>query len=281
MEPAPPDLYASLDFRAYLAAWFSWKKATHAGYSHRLFARRAGQKSPSLLKAVIDGKRNLTAATLEGFSAALGHTPEEARFFAALVALDQAQTDAERNAAWSVLSATQRFRAAHRIEGEAFRFFSHWWCVAVFELVKHPDFQPDPRWIARTLRPRITESEARRALRTLRELALIRTDGQGRVVQAEASVVTAQEVQGLAVSNYHREMSARAGEAVDGFEPGERHLLSVTVTVPPDLLPELKRELNAMQARLLDLCDSAHDRPGRVTQINLQLFPLAARLPDD
>lgn len=281
VQPSPPDLFATLDYRAWLAAWFSWKKATHPGYSHRLFARRAGQKSPSLLKAVIDGKRNLTVATCEAFSRAVGHSDGEAAFFAALVKLDQADTDTERNEAWATISATKRFRDARRIEGEAFRFFSHWWCVAVFELVKHPDFRPDPRWIARTLRPRITDSEARQALRTLRELGLVEDTPDGGMVQAQASIVTPNEVQGLAVSNYHREMCARASEAVAGFDASERHMLSVTVTVPPDLLPELKRELNAMQARLLDLCDSTADRPGRVCQVNLQLFPLAARLPDD
>ncbi|HCH63644.1 MAG TPA: hypothetical protein DFR83_12630 [Deltaproteobacteria bacterium] len=276
-----PSVYAFLDFRAYLGAWFSWKKDDKPGYSHRLFARQAGQRSPSLLKAVIDGKRNLTPATQAGFSVAIGHDAEEADFFGALVTLGQARSDEERNAAWSVISAERRFRAAHRIEGEAFRFFSHWYCVAVFELVKHPDFRPDPRWVARTLRPKVSESTARQALRTLRELSLIREDEDGTVHQTQASVVTPHEVKGLAVANYYREMCARASESVTAFEAGERHLLSVTVTVPPDLIPVLKRELNALQNRILDLCDSADDRPGRVTQINLQLFPLAARLPDD
>ena len=281
MKQKPPDLYAHLDYRSYLSQWFDWKKSVHAGYSHRLFARRAGQKSPSLLKAVIDGKRNLTAATTEAFARAMDLDPAAARFFAALVKLGQADTDGERNEAWAVISATKRFRDARSIEGEAFRFFSHWWCVAVFELVKHPDFRPEPRWIARTLRPSIKESEARQALKTLQELGLVTISESGRMEQAQASVVTPQEVFGLAVSNYHREMCARAGEAVGNFHASERHLLSVTVTVPEALLPELKRELNAMQARLLDLCDSRGDEPGRVSQINLQLFPLASRLTDE
>ena len=85
VESRPPSVFASLDFRAYLGAWFMWKKQVHAGYSHRLFARRAGQRSPSLLKAVIDGKRNLTVATCEAFSRALSHSESEAAFFAALV----------------------------------------------------------------------------------------------------------------------------------------------------------------------------------------------------
>lgn len=276
VETTKPDLYAHLDYRRYLADWFAWKKATNPRFSHRVFARLAGQKSPSLLKSVIDGKRNLSPANVGAFGQAMDLGTEQQRFFAALVALDQSPTDAERNAAWAEIRATRRFREARAIEGEAFAFFENWYCVAVFELVKHPGFQPEPRWIARQLQPRITESQARSALHTLRQLGLIQTDDSGQTRQVEASVVTPQEVQGLAVSNFHREMCQRAHDAVAGFDASERHLLSVTVTVPAALLPVLKSELNAVQKRLLDLCDAREHEPGRVMQLNLQLFPLAA-----
>lgn len=273
-----PDLFAHLSYRDYLAAWFEWKKETNPRFSHRLFARLAGQKSPSLLKAVIDGKRNLTATTLPGFVAALRLKDAERAFFEDLVQLDQAEGDDERNEAWERISATRRFRAARRIEGEAFRFFSHWYYVAIFELVKRADFLDEPRWVARTLRPRIKASEARQALEELQSLGLLTRDADGRLVQSDASVVTAQEVRGLAVHNYHRGMAGLAHDSIGAFRPAERHLLGVTVTVPESVIPELKRELNAMQARLLDLCDSADGPAERVVQLNLQLFPLSAPL---
>jgi len=275
---SPPDLFATLSYRGYLADWFAWKKSINPRFSHRLFARLADQKSPSLLKAVIDGRRNLTPTTLPGFSRALQFDPDAQAFFCDLVQLDQAETDDERNDAWARISATRRFRDARRIEGEAFRFFSHWTYVAVYELVKRADFVEDPRWIARTLRPKVKASEARQALVELRSLGLLVEGPDGRLQQSDASVVTATEVRGLAVHNYHRGMSALAHDAVGAFHPPERHLLGVTVTVPESAIPALKRELNAMQARLLDLCDSAEEPAERVMQINLQLFPLSAPL---
>ena len=278
MSDGRPDLFSFLSYRGYLEAWFAWKKRSNPRFSHRLFARLAGQKSPSLLKAVIDGKRNLTATTLPGFVQALRLKDAERRFFEDLVQLDQADTDDERNEAWERISATRRFRAARKIEGEAFRFFSHWYYVALFELVKRADFLDDPRWIARTLRPRIKASEARTALEELQSLGLLTRGEDGRLRQSDASVVTPQEVRGLAVHNYHRGMCALAGDSIGAFRPAERHLLGVTVTVPESAIPELKAELNAMQARLLDLCDSADGPAERVVQLNLQLFPLSAPL---
>ena len=50
--------------------------------------------------------------------------------------------------------------------------------------------------------------------------------------------------------------------------------------IPEHLVATLKDELNAMQARLLDMCDSASDSPERVYQLNLQLFPLSTSPPE-
>lgn len=271
-----PDLYATLDYRQWLADWFAWRKSVNPRFSHRLFARLAGQKSPSLLKAVIDGKRNLTPATAEAFVRAMKLNKADATHFRALVDFGQAETDDDRNAAYTRISATRRFREAFRVEGEGFRYLSRWFIPAVRELAAREDFREDPRWIARTLRPRVTVAEAREALRVLTEMGMLVEDEDGRLQQADASIVTNTEVLGLAVHNYHREMIERARDSIGAFEPEERHLLGVTVAVPADMIDELKSELNDFQARLLDLCDGAADRADRVYQLNLHLFPLSA-----
>lgn len=279
---ALPDVFAFLDHRAYLAAWFDAKKRAHKRFSHRAFARRAGQKSPSLLLHVIQGKRNLTESTRVAFADALELTGSAREAFFALIDLDQAPTDEARQAAWDRLSALRRFREARRIEDASFAYLSHWYIPAIRELAVSGDFQADPAWLAAALRPRITRRQARKALDTLVELGLLVPDPEApddaeppRLVPAEASLTTAPQVAGLAVHNYHREMTERARESIEGAAPEERHLLGVTVPVAPHLVAELKEELNAFQARLLDLCDRTDADARQVYQINLQLFPLS------
>ena len=48
-----PSPYDYLDYRAFLGAWFEHKKQANPRFSHRMFARMAGQKSPSLLHHVL------------------------------------------------------------------------------------------------------------------------------------------------------------------------------------------------------------------------------------
>lgn len=270
-----PDLFQYLDYRRFLADWFAARKAANPRFSHRAFARKAGQGSPSLLLHVIEGKRNLTPATAESFTRAMALRPDETEFFHALVHLAQAEAVDDRNRAWERVRATRRFREARRLEGDGFEYLSAWYYPAIRELALCDGFRPDPDWIAATLRPRITVSQARKGLDLLLSLGLLRREEDGRVVPAEASVATPHEVGGLAALNYHRGMSERAREAIAEVPRDERHYCAVTVSIPLDLVPRLKRELDALQERLLDLCDSHEGPRDHVYQVNLQLFPLS------
>ena len=246
-----------------------------------MFARLSGQKSPSLLLHVIQGKRSLTPPTIAAFGRAMKLGPEEAAFFAGLVRLDQAATAEERNDAWRRVSASRRFRSARELEGRAFDAISHWYYVAVRELALRSDFVADPKWIARRTRPRITPSQAEAALDCLLALGLLKQEGD-RVVASEATVVTPHEMAGLAARNYHHGMLELALNSMERFAPEARHIGGVTVCISEGLVPKLKEEIAGFQERLLDLCDGDDAPKDRVYQVELTLFPLTdARAPED
>ena len=278
IHPKAPDLFDYLNHRKYLADWFAWKKLKNTNFSHRVFARLAGQKNPSLLSQIIAGRRNLTTRTTVAFCRAMSQDEEEAVFFRMLVMLDRARTDMERNRIWERISASRRFQQARRIEGESFRYLSRWYFPAIRELAVRPDFRPDPAWIASTLRPRITATQAEDALSSLLEMGLLSTDESGRISPAEATIATPHEIVDLAVHNYHAGMLKLAVESITRFPAEERHLGAVTVTIPREMLSALKAEIAAFQERILDLCDSTAQPGEQVFQINLQCFPLSAPL---
>lgn len=270
-----PDIHGYLDYRRFLSDWFEAKKAGNPRYSHRLFARKAGHKNPSLLLLVAQGKRNLSPTNVRGFARALELSAAEARFFGHLVDLDQAATPEEQNAAWAHISASRRFRAARRVEGEGFEVISTWYHSAIHELARRDDFEADPAWVARTLRPRITKSQAKQALDLLSSLGMLAPDENGRVEPRDVSLATPHEVAGLAARNYHHGMLGLARDSIAASGRDERHLSAVTVCIPRSLVPRLKAEIDAFQERLLDLCDSAEGDREQVYQAHLALFPLS------
>lgn len=275
--PNGPNLYHFLDFRAYLRAWYESRRAQEPGFSKRQFARLAGKNSPGLLSEVMDGNRQLTPAMVESFARALKLSRAETEFWEALVELDQASDSLTRNRAWERISAVKAFQEARPIEGAAVEYLSHWWYPVIRELAAREDFVADPSWIAKRVRPTVTEAQARKALDVLQELKLLAPDTEGRLRQTDALVSTPHEVSGLAAHNYHRTMLERAVESIDRFPQEERHLLAATVSIPHTLVDTIKSEMNALQERLLDLCSRFEGKAEEVVQIHLVMFPLSDR----
>jgi uncharacterized protein (TIGR02147 family) len=267
-----PEIYAYLDYRQFLRDWFDAKKAVNPRYSHRLFARRAEQRSPSMLLFVMEGKRNLKPRTVQLFASAMGLNEEESAFFSQLVAMDQAELPADRAVALTEVMKTTRFREARRLESHALSYFKHWYFPAIHELAYRADFRADPEWIAQTLCPSIEVDQAREALLRLMELGLLADDDTGTPRPTDAAVVTPHEVLDVAVNAYHDGMLERAREAIGAFEQDERHILGVTTAIPESLVPEIKEQLNQIQRTLLSACEVLPKE--RVYQISIAFFPL-------
>ena len=220
---AIPDITAYLDYRAYLRDWFEARKAANPRFSHRAFVRRVGQKSPSLLSDVIARRRNLTPELTAAFATAMKLDDEDQRFFADLVALDQATSADERNEAFTRIAATRRFREARQVEGDSFRYVAEWYYPAIRELAAREDFVDDPAWVARQLHPNITAAKARVALQALKDLGMLVEEG-GRWVQAEGAVVTRTDLDALLdrgpayALGQVRVKASKAGGKFRGFE---------------------------------------------------------------
>ncbi len=274
MPPAPqPDIYRFSSYRTFLAAWFAWIKTVYPRYSNRVFARRAGISSPSLLLAVIDGQRNLTATTTEGFLKALNLDFESGEYFTALVAAEHSDSPAQRAAAEERVRATVRFREAVRLGNESLQVLTRWYIAAIHEYGSCTGFKADPEWLAPRLRPAITPEQAAQGLEVLRALGMLE-EREGRTVSVPGSFATPHEVASMAAVSYHVAMLDRAREALLRIAAPERHFSALTVSVAPALLPELKREIDLFQERLLERCDGAAGQRQVVYQVNLNLFPL-------
>jgi uncharacterized protein (TIGR02147 family) len=268
-----PDVFAFLDYRAYLRAFYRERKERKR-LSYRAFSRRARLRSPNYLKLVMDGDRNLSAEMATRFAEACGLFGEAATYFAELVAFGQADNLDERNRAYAKLQSYRRYRSMHRVDAAADAYHSCWYLPAIRELASFRDFRADPAWIARRLEPNIRASEAEKALATLLELGLLERRADGRIRASEGSVTTGPETQSLHVANYHRAMIAQAVRALDAFPPEVRDISSVTLSVGRGGAVRLKRMLQRFRRELLAWSELEKD-PMQVVQVNLQMFPLS------
>ncbi|MGM0557870.1 MAG: TIGR02147 family protein [Myxococcota bacterium] len=272
-----PDIFEYLDYREFLRDYYEAGKEHSSSFSYRYFARKAGISSPSFLRHVIRGERNL-GDTVANFSKAIGFDEEEAEFFGLLVDFNQAETDAEKNRAFEKVAASRRFRNARRIDRGMFEYLSHWYYPAIREMAARPDFSEDPAWIAEELMPSISEAQAAEALEELLELGLLERNAAGEVVRGDPSLTTEHEVRSLAIANYHRQMLERAGDTIEKVPREARDLAAMTVCISRESIAELKRRVHDFREILFEYCDR-DENPEVVFQINTQLFPLS-QLPD-
>lgn len=267
-------IYRYLSFRKFLEDWFAQKKQNNPRFSHRAFSLRCKQKSPSFLKDLISGRRNITSKQEAPVIKLLNLDEDETRYFQDLLTVEQSKDRSQQDRAFERIAAARRYHGAQRIEGESYRYLSRWYCPAIRELAHRSDFRPDPNWIRAQLRPKISIKQAQEALQILQDLDMLIIHDDGTVENKEGSFATPKQVQGLAVHNYHQEMLTLAKDGIGRFTPEERHFLALTVQVPQSLLPELKEQLNDMATRLFNLCETNESAPEQVLQVQLHFFPL-------
>jgi uncharacterized protein (TIGR02147 family) len=270
-------IYAYIDYREYLDAWFTKKKESNPRYSHRLFSRLMAQRSPGFLRDIVQNRRNLTSGQQERLCKVMGLAEEEERYLSAMITLDQSREEDARKRAYEWLLAARHYHNARTIEGESYLYLSNWYCPAIRELSLRPDFVADAVWICGHLCPTITLEQAEEALEILVNLDMLAIHPDKSVTTKEGSLVTPTQVSGMAVHNYHRQMLKLASEGIDRFSPEDRHYMGITVCIPPNMFPLLKQKINDFTAQLLEQCEVDLKGEAEAVQINMHCFPLSRK----
>jgi uncharacterized protein (TIGR02147 family) len=278
-----PNPHAFDDYRAYLRAMIGYLKSTKPQFSYRYFSRVAGFSSPNFLKLVAEGQRNLSPKSIAKFAKGLGLDQEEQETFETLVLLGQAQTDAERNRYYLRLRRQASSAAAIRLEEAQYRVYSLWYALPIREMLLLPDFQEDPAWIGRRLRPPVRASDVKQALMLLMEVGLVVRDPEsGKLKPADPHISTGPRVRSLAVRNYHRAMLELASKSLDGVPLELRDITSLTVALNEAQYQEVRARIAKFRKELLEMVSEVRSSEGEhregekreVYQVGFQLFPI-------
>ena len=273
---ALPRIYDYLDYRVWLRDAWTWLRAASSTHSYRWFSKKAGLGSPSYLKHVIDGDRNLTEDTASRFIKALELDHQESKYFNALVRMNQAHSTEERAHWYEVLSALPPYRETRKLERSQYEYYARWYCVPIRELVARADFIEDPAWVAAQLRPPIKVSQAREALALLLELGLLTRQDDGSLAQAEPLLSTGPQLRLISLRRFHQQMLRRAEEAMDQVPLDEREVGGVTLRLTAPQYRYMKQRMFELRQEVLQL-DGAGAGPEAVYHFAFQLFPVTDR----
>jgi uncharacterized protein (TIGR02147 family) len=270
------NVFEYLDYREYLRDFYQHRKATEYGFSHRSFSRSAGLRSSNYLMLIMAGERNLAPEMAHQFAHACGLTQTESDYFCELVAFNQARSSAERGRCQQRLARFKQYRKIHKLEAAQAAYHSTWYLPAIRELTARPDFRADPKWIARTLLPKITTDQAEKALSTLVELGLLEPDDERGLRQRDALLSTGPGPLGHHIVDYHRAMLSLAADALDTIPREEREISSLTLCVSQETMLDIKERIRELRREILQLAE-LEGEPDRVVQVSFQLFPLSEK----
>jgi uncharacterized protein (TIGR02147 family) len=269
-----PTLTQYSDFREYLRDYYETHKASNPDFSYRYLALRAGINSSAFYKYVIDGKRNLTKASLLKTCLALKLKDRDAEYFENLVFFNQAKTLREKNVFFDRLTKLRGQYETRLVGKDQYAFYSDWYHSAVRELLACLDFRGDYDHLAERLLPPITSLKARESVALLCKLGLAKKNAQGRFIPCDPVLTTGGTVASDVIRDFQLRMLALAAEAYDRV-PGEDRLMStVTLSISPETLDLFRRRIRELKSEMLEAArlDAAADR---VYQLNLNLFPLS------
>lgn len=273
-----PSLFSCLDYREFLSEWFSARKKLQPGYSGALFAKKAGIGSHTLLGMVIRGERNLSPATTRAFIRALGLKGRDALYFEKLVLFNQSKNSDDRAYYFEQLSSMTDGRAGEnklitQIQNHA-AYLSHWYVVAIRELVALEDFVADPEWISKKLKKKVTRKQAEEAWKLLLDLGMVEPAENGRHRIAHPSIDIDPGLIDFAIRNYHKEYLNRARDAIDGEPLEERELSSMTLSLSEEDVVLLRERIKEFRKKLNAEFPVSRAPRTKVVAVNLQALIL-------
>lgn len=275
-ERRPVSVFDFTNYRLFLKNMFEQAKELNPNFSYRLFNRKAGIASSAFLKLVIDGKRNLAKEGIRKITKGFNLNDKESHFFENLVYFNQAVSHEEKNSYFQKLSQNHQFKKAKQLEIFQYNLFSHWYYVAVLELVKVQDTaKKNIPWLVKKLNPAVGLVEVKKAVNELKQLKVLTEDKQGNLVRLDPMLATPDEVASVAVGSFHLQMSTLAQRAVQEEKPEDREFSTLTIATSEAALKKAKKEIQEFRKKIHSILEEDSTHPKKVVgHLNLQLFNL-------
>ncbi len=277
MDPmASPDLFAYLDYRAYLRDVYQARKSRDAFFSYRFMASRTGVDAGWIAK-VLSGQEHLSQRSIEPFAKLCAMGKREEEFFVALVALAKARNTTERVEAFEKAMALKSPARATLGERQL-AYYGRWWHAAVRSLLHLLGRKATAERIADLLRPKVSVVQVRESIALLEDVGLVRKGRSGWAL-LDAFVASPPEGAKAVIRGYQAEAMDLAKAALETHPPANRDVSSLTLTFRHEDLPLVRERVAALRDSLIQLStETAH--PDGVFQVNLQVFPVSANIGD-
>ncbi len=271
-----PNLYAYSDYRAYLRDLIQYRKKIGKPASNRWFAQRVGINSSSWMTVILSGKKGMSAETAKSLSGVLRHTPNETRYFEALVLFNQARSLGDQKRYSDEMLTYRRAEMIASLGESQQSFYSAWYHSVIWSLLDLYSFSDDYEWLAEKVAPPISVEEAKESVALLESIGLVIRDDNNICRTTNKLISSGETVRALATAQFQQETMKLAWEAIHRFPRPERDMSTLTLGISEKTFEKI-RQLAADFRRRALLLAQEDEGADEVYQCNVQLFPLTRR----
>lgn len=270
-------VFAYADFRRFLRAVLSELREKRSDLTMRHIAEMLSFGSPSFLKMIMDGKRNLSDANGEKICELFHLKDRERDYFLTLVKFNQSDDPDEKKKYFSTLDDLRPRVTFSQLEQKQHKYLSrdHYACIREMVLLK--DFKENAKWIAARCFPRIKPQEAREAIDTLLALGLLKRGADGRLAQVIAVVDTGKDTQAAEAFSFHEAILNKARRYLSHHSQENRNFTALTIPITGPLEKIISQKIDELQNEVLKLVNEENLNYDSVCQLNVQFFPVTTK----
>jgi uncharacterized protein (TIGR02147 family) len=263
------------DFRQFLRDYYHDRKKRFSFFSHRYFCLKAGLRSPTVFKEIVDGKRNMTSRMLPLFLKGLDLGPLDAQYFITLVHFNQSKSIEEKTHYLEQMQGLKQKIPQEIVPIDQYSLYSKWYLLILRELACIYPWNGDYGLLAKTVCPPIRKSEALEGVRFLVQKGFLKPGGDGTYYQASQAISSGSEVTSIGIRNFNKTMTRRGADAIDEFAQTLRDVRTMIIGISAESYPLIKHEIREFMDRVARIVDN--DRASdRVYNLGIQLFPVSA-----
>jgi uncharacterized protein (TIGR02147 family) len=268
----PSNIYQFSDYREFLKDRYRQLKEADPVFSFRNFSKAAGFGSPNYLKLVMDGKRNLSADAIGKFAKGLRLDPHESEYFRYTVEYNQCESEAKKRVYEAKLLYLRELFKVKTLIPELYDYYHEWYHAAIREVIRNGQCKNNPADIGQHLVPTVGEEQVAASIALLKKLGFVTEAADGLLTAVENAEVDSSQA-ALAQKVYYEQMAELAAQSLYTQGPETQDFEAITISIPPERVGELRREIHAWLERLG--AKSSHTPGDSVYQLNVQLFALS------
>ncbi len=271
-----PVIYDYVDYRAFLSDSLNHIQTKNSKYSATAYVRQAGfgENSRGYFNLIMSGKRNLSSTTILGFAKTLKLNEKETFHFENLVHYNQATTEKEKTLYFDRINKNMRGKTSEAFEllKSQYNYFSHWYLVAIRELVATESFKEDYDFISKRLRNKISKKEIIEAINDLITLGLLGRNEKGQLVQTDNFVnFTDSSMNYTVVNNLHSQFLDKAKETLSEDAYENRSASCVVLATDKENFEKIREEIKAFREHILNKYGASNLKVDCVLNLGIQL----------